>query len=222
MTDHEVDCLRAILHGLPLQLDVANAVGSPADPCWLDDADGVIIGGSGSYSVHHPKSRPWVVPLHGLLARVLRDGLPGLGICFGHQLLGEHLGSAVRTEPTRAERGTIACTLTQAGAADPLFGPLGSTFAVHTGHSDLVDEIPDGTTLLASTDIVANQAMKVDGLPFWTAQFHPDLTAAEATARYRAYIRDSGGDPATIPTFDPRGDVSTGVVTRFAQRLTAA
>jgi GMP synthase (glutamine-hydrolysing) len=221
MTAHEVACIEARLTGVDVDLVVRNALAGPADPAWLEDVDGLVIGGSGSFSVHHPESRPWVEPLHDVLGAALLRGMPGLGICFGHQLLGEHLGATVRTDEARKERGTIDVHTTAASKGDPLFSGLADDgrLPVHTGHSDLVDRTPYGVTLLASTPLVEQQAFRVDGLPFWSVQFHPDLTAADAHARYEAFVRDAGGDPSTIPAFLPHGDVSTELVARLATRL---
>ncbi len=91
----------------------------------------------------------------------------------------------VVTDEARAERGTVAVELTEEGRADPLYGALGPRFFAHTGHTDHVTRVPDTVTLLARTDLVETQAFKVKDRRFYTAQFHPDVTAEEARARYR-------------------------------------
>jgi GMP synthase-like glutamine amidotransferase len=40
---------------------------------------------------------------------------------------------------------------------------------------------------LASNEVLEAQAFKVTGTPFYSTQFHPDLLAKEARARYLAY-----------------------------------
>jgi len=120
----------------------------------------------------------------------LERKLPGFGICFGHQLLGYHLGQRVSTDTTRAELGTVRLTLTEKGRKDPLFSQLDVDFMAQTGHSDYVHAAPSGVTVLAENDKVATQAFKVDDSPFYSTQFHPDMTGAEAITRYLAYQRD--------------------------------
>jgi GMP synthase (glutamine-hydrolysing) len=125
--------------------------------------------------------------LRDLLERALSDDVPGFGICFGHQLLGHHLGVEVTTDEGRAERGTVTVELTAEGRADPLFASFAPKFAVHTGHTDHVTRVPSAVELLARNDDVETQAFRVRGRRFYTSQFHPDVTAAEAQARYRGF-----------------------------------
>ena len=100
--------------------------------------------------------------------RALAERLPGFGICFGHQLLAMHLGASVRTDESRMESGTVEV---QGVQEDPVFARVGSRFHVHTGHTDLVESVPDGCRLLASTGRVPVQALRMDTAPWWTAQF---------------------------------------------------
>ena len=60
-------------------------------------------------------------------------------------------------------------------------------FPVHTGHSDCVSTIPPNVELLASNDRLLTQAFKVKDRLFYSVQFHPDMSGAEARARYLAY-----------------------------------
>jgi GMP synthase (glutamine-hydrolysing) len=184
MAEHELECVERRFHGRRVQITARNAKTHIAEPEWLDGQDALVIGGSGAYSVHDPRSTRFVYPLRDLLERALEDDIPGFGICFGHQLLGHHLGVEVVTDDERAERGTIDVELTERGKDDPLFSQLGQSFRAHTGHTDHVTRAPDTVQLLARTDLVETQAFKVTDRRFYTAQFHPDVTAAEARARY--------------------------------------
>ena len=96
MIGHEVECIRNRFGRRPYTLHVRNAVEEQGHPNWLEGMDGFLIGGSGDFSVHHPKSQRWVPALRTILDRALEDAIPSFGICFGHQLLGRHLGSEVR------------------------------------------------------------------------------------------------------------------------------
>jgi len=185
MIEHERMCISRRIGGAPFR--VHNAIGEELKPEFLDGATGMIIGGSGEYGVNDVASQVWLPRLRALLEEALKREIPGFGVCFGHQLLGLHLGGTVETSPSHAEIGTVEFTLTEDGKSDPVFGKLPEQFTGQTGHSDSVTVKPEGVTRLASSAKLNNQAFKVDGLPFYSAQFHPDLLGEEARYRYLAY-----------------------------------
>lgn len=201
MATHELQCFSRKL-GPRAIVQSRNALAEAAEPAWLDGFDAVLFGGSGDFSVHHTRSRTWVDPLRRLLERALELGMPGFGVCFGHQLLGLHLGSQVITDPELTEIGTVSLELTPRGEASSLFRMLASPFKAQTGHSDHVLEVPAGVELLATGERVKCQAFGVRGTHFYTTQFHPDLTGAEARYRYLAYqsaLQDVTQQPDAAP-----------------------
>ncbi|HHH30774.1 MAG TPA: type 1 glutamine amidotransferase, partial [Polyangiaceae bacterium] len=166
-----------------------------------------------------PRSEPWVGGLRKVLDRVLERGTPGFGLCFGHQLLGAHLGAEVATVDEHAELGTVDMRLTQQGVSDPIFCELEADFHAHTGHSDHVSAIPTGAVVLASNDTLETQAFKVADRPFYSTQFHPDLTGAEAVSRYLAYqeslSRTTEAATLSASRFRPGADAATILLGRF-------
>ncbi|MED5465059.1 MAG: type 1 glutamine amidotransferase [Myxococcota bacterium] len=219
MNQHEEECITEHL-GAGFVVTAHNAVNTPLSEEVLHHYAGIVIGGSGDYSVHHPKSRPWTLPLQRFIERALTLNVPGFGLCFGHQLLGTVLGATVKTEPAKSEVGTIHLDLTEKGRQDPVFGGLSPTFPVHTGHSDYVIEVPTGVTLLATSPRVKTQAFQVSGSSFYSTQFHPDLTGAQARERYlasKAHIRSPS--PQGELLFEPGKDEATSLLRRFAQQL---
>lgn len=203
MLAHERSCLERRFAGQAVSIDSRNLIAEAAAPSWLDGADALVIGGSGAYSVHDPRSAPWVGPARTLLERALDRSLPGFGICFGHQLLGAHLGAIVEADPSHAEVGTRSFSLTDAGREDAVFGGLPADFRAQTGHSDSVMSVPPGVDLMATSEALETQAFRVRGTRYYTSQFHPDLTGQEARDRFEAYARalhDAGADP---PSGDP-------------------
>lgn len=216
---HEQQCVRTRLGTRPVELTVQNALVEPAALDWLTGADLLVIGGSGNYSVHHPASRPWVDPLRRLLEAALAARLPGLGICFGHQLLGLHLGRPVRTDPRHGEIGTVEVELTPAGRHSVKYADFETRFRVHSGHSDHVDGTPEGCDLLASNATCEAQAFHVRGTGFYSVQFHPDLSGQEARDRFLAYrkVLDDGTAAAAMEKanrFLPGADESTAIIGR--------
>ena len=143
MEEHEQECVRRRFGDRRVKLRARNVLKHPATKAWLDGVEGVIIGGSGTFSVHHPVSATWVHPLRKLLDLALHQALPGFGVCFGHQLLSVHLGAEVVTDTTRMESGTIALDRVE---DDAVFEALPQHFFAHTGHTDLVTSLPPGTT----------------------------------------------------------------------------
>ena len=195
MAQHEIACIAAKLSIAPGDLRVHNALGSAPPASLLHTADALIIGGSGDYSVHHVAGQRWVAPCRDFIHETLERRVPGFGICFGHQLLGQVLGGTVITDPERTEIGTIALETTDAGSDDPVFGQLPRRFTAQTGHSDRVVSVPERAELMIRGDLVETQAFRVRGTEFFSTQFHPDLTGAQARERYMAY-RDKLEGPA--------------------------
>lgn len=217
MLAHEMLCVQSRLGGRQVELFGRNALAEAAEPDWLAGIDVLMIGGSGDYSVHHSRSRPWVDPLRHLLDAALERQMPGMGICFGHQLLGMHLGTDVRTDPRNAEIGTVDVEVTATGRRAPLLRGWGDGFAVHTGHSDHVDGVPPGVDLLARNGATESQMFHVRGTHFYSTQFHPDLSGQEARDRFLAYkqvLDDGSPSPAAEKAlrFTPGRDESNRLI----------
>ena len=222
----EADCFRRHFRPGTVALEARCALRERAEPSWIDGYDGLLIGGSGNLSLLDHHHKPWVSSLRRLIESALHDDLPTLAICFGHQHTGFHLGGRVVHDPESGEFGTTEFFLSSDGASDTVFGPLGTPFAAHTGHTDHVTEAPLGTQLLASSEKCSVQGFRVDGAPYYTAQFHPDLTADDAISRIHNLADFIGGDEgdyyrSKTRLFRPTGDATAQVLDRFAQ-LSAA
>ena len=133
MSFHEISCVRRKL-GEDVGLDVHNTLLSPPTSHLLDDYDGVIIGGAGDFSVHDSKNQSWVTPMRRFLEAILSRNIPAFGICFGHQLLGQVLGSTIATDEARTEVGTVQLELTANGETDPMFQELPKVFSAQTSN----------------------------------------------------------------------------------------
>jgi len=182
---HEAECLRRRLADLNVRWVVRNGLEDKPSRDWLDGVDLVFIGGSGYHSMVRHRDAAWVGPLRHVLDEILHRQLPGMGLCFGHQLTGHHLGARVSDASEHAEIGTASFELTPEALADPILASLKSPFRAQTGHSDHVVSIPDGVELMASNSALVTQAFRVKGCPFYTTQFHPELTGEEAQQRYQ-------------------------------------
>lgn len=134
------------------------------------DYAGVLLTGS-RLSVRDEDA--WMAPL-GQWALQVAQHTPVLGVCFGHQLIGEALGGRVERNPAGREAGTISVTLTDAGRRDPLFEGLPWDLIVQSSHSDVLLRPPPDTTRLAGNRNTTWQAFAL-GERLRCVQFHPEL-----------------------------------------------
>jgi GMP synthase (glutamine-hydrolysing) len=176
---------------------VAAHLGEPL-PARARGFDAVIVTGS-------PRSvterEPWMLRAGAWLVEAAEQRVPVLGVCFGHQLLAEALGGRVRRSPAGREIGTVACALTPAGRADPLFEGVPAALDVQATHEDEVAETPPGLEVLASNAASRVQAFRVGGC-LRGVQFHPELDAATLraiavarTSLLEREARERGDDP---------------------------
>jgi GMP synthase (glutamine-hydrolysing) len=135
----------------------------------LSDALGVIITGS-ALSVTEPL--PWKERVSASLRQLVSDGVPVLGICFGHQLLGHALGGRVSANPNGREMGTVPLSVIE---DDEVLGGRGS-FLANSTHLDSVVELPPGARVLAHTPQEPYAALRF-GPRVWGVQFHPEIDA---------------------------------------------
>ncbi len=147
-------------------------------PRDLDSAAGVVMLG-GPMNVYQEKEYPFLKKEDLFIRRVLREGVPFLGICLGSQLLAKACGGVVTQSPEQ-ERGWYDVQLTREGQQDDLFRGLAQTLSVFQWHDDTF-AVPDGGILLATGRPCSNQAFKM-GSCAYGLQFHMEVTAAMVTA----------------------------------------
>ena len=187
MSPHEIASFVRVLQPLAVDISVYDLLGRSITPRDLAGADFVLMGGSGDYSA--TSTEPWLQTALDSLREVYASGIPAFASCWGFQGMAVAMGGEVVQDRSRAELGTHELVLTAAGRTDPLFGTLGSPFKAQFGHEDIVETLPPGTTLLASSARVANEAYRFDGAPVYCTQFHPELDVAGTHARFAAYPR---------------------------------
>lgn len=121
---------------------------------------------------------PWMPALARWALRVADFGTPLLGVCFGHQLLGETLGGRVERDSFGGEFGTVRITLTPEGEVDALFAGLPRDLDVYASHGDKLAQAPTarGVVRLAGNARTPWQAFAA-GRNVRAVQFHPEITA---------------------------------------------
>jgi len=142
----------------------------------LDALERLVVMG-GPMGARDDVDHPWLADVRTLLGVAVSAGTPVLGVCLGAQLLAAALGAPIRRGP-EPEIGAGRVRLTDAAGHDPLFGVVeGRDLAVFHWHGDTFD-LPEGATLLASSDGYAHQAFRVANA--WGCQFHVELRAGDA------------------------------------------
>jgi len=109
-----------------------------------------------------------------LVAACADLGKPLLGVCLGHQAIGQHFGGSVvrgglmhgKTSPVRHD-GT------------GLFADLPSPFIATRYHSLIVTDIPDSLVVNATAEDGSVMGFRHESLPIHSVQFHPESIATE-------------------------------------------
>lgn len=128
-------------------------------PASVHDADGWLITGSkhGAY-----EDLPFIGPLEAFIRDAYAQGVPLVGICFGHQIMAQALGGRVE----KYDGGWAV------GAKDYHFGDR--MLKLNAWHQDQVVEKPPEAEVIAS-----NAFCRYAGLAYgdraWSVQPHPEI-----------------------------------------------
>ena len=221
MAAQEVRCFARSLPCTLSHIEVFDLLSGAPSTSALKRTDVVLIGGSGEHSV--VRGGPWLPRALDTMAELHAKSRATFASCWGFQAMAQALGGTVITDRNRAEVGTAWVELTHEGEVDPVFGPLGKRFRVPIGHEDIVTEIPKSASLLASSDLVKNQAFVFMDKPIYATQFHPELNRADLVARltkYREYLPLTGHK--SIKEFEdntPETPESESILPRFLREV---
>jgi GMP synthase (glutamine-hydrolysing) len=98
-------------------------------------------------------------------------GVPVLGICYGMQLMGHHLGGKVEFSDHR-EYGMGQLNLVELGT---LFHGFGDIADIWNSHGDKLTKLPRGFRTIAKTDNSPFAAIEHPKKRFFGLQFHPEV-----------------------------------------------
>lgn len=193
---HEEACVRihAGLHHS--QLLAVNAILDPVAVETVDarSFDGLLMGGSGEFNLTET-SRPLRMALDVVkphLDKALAAQLPILGMCFGHQILAEHLGGTVARYADGVKSGTYRVELTTDGRQDVLHRDLPSSFEAQHGHKESVVAPPPGAVVLSTNNHDPHAGFRY-GATTYGVQYHPELTQEDLLFRLELYPSYKGG-----------------------------
>lgn len=163
----------------------------------LDDISGIIITGSPAYVT---EEEVWNFIGADYIKAAHSRKIPLLGVCYGHQLIAWAFDGEVDFHPQGREIGTVAVSLTEEAATDPLFSQLPRTFTAQVSHQQSVTALPSQGIRLGGNSFEANQAYRL-GEQTWGIQFHPEFSAAVTRAYIEARweaIKSEGLDPELL------------------------
>ncbi|BBE34918.1 anthranilate synthase component II [Sphingosinicella microcystinivorans] len=109
-----------------------------------------------------------------MVAACADAGKPLLGVCLGHQAIGQHFGGKV-------VRGHLMHGKTSPVSHDGtgLFAGIPSPFTATRYHSLIVEDIPPSLIVNAWSDDEAVMGFRHAHLPIHSVQFHPESIATE-------------------------------------------
>ncbi len=156
-----------------------------------DAIAGIIVTGS-SHSV--TEQAPWMKRAGAFLRAVSEDGVPVLGLCFGHQLIADAFGGRVEKNPRGREIGTVVLELSEEAAADPLYRGCARAMKIQATHVDSVVALPKDARLFATTSLDPHAAYAI-GERVRCVQLHPELDAdiIRAYVEARRHLIDGEG-----------------------------
>jgi GMP synthase-like glutamine amidotransferase len=164
-------------------------------PGEIAEYDAVLTFG-GAMHADQEDRHPWLRFEKDFLAAMLDDGMPIMAVCLGTQVLADAAGGEAR-RASEPEIGWFEIEVTDAGAADPVIGPLAPSFTAFQWHS--YEAVPPDGALILARSAVCPQAYRI-GDRVWGIQFHAEVTAANLSHWIEDYRSD---DDAVRIGIDP-------------------
>lgn len=132
----------------------------------------------------HPANKADVGQMPIIFEHV-KDRLPVLGVCLGHQFIASYFGADVVHAPTVMHGKTSQISHTGTG----LFTDIENPCEVMRYHSLMVADAPENFEVTATTDEVI-MAMQYKTLPIYGVQFHPESIGTSVGKRLlRNFLR---------------------------------
>jgi GMP synthase (glutamine-hydrolysing) len=181
-----IDTLRFLAPGAVFhRVKPADRGSALPDQAELQSYDAVFVTGS---PLHLYQDTPETRREVDLMRAVFDAGVPSFGSCAGLQVATVAAGGAVRPSCRGREAGFARrITLTEAGHRHPLLAGRPASFDAPAFHSDEVETLPEGGTLLAFNTVTEVQAIEIrhGAGVFWGVQYHPELDLYEVAGALR-------------------------------------
>ena len=181
-----LDILRKLAPGASCdRVQPADADASLPAGATLGGYDAVFLTGS---PLHLYEESPETRRTVAFMRAVFASGTPAFGSCAGLQVATVAAGGSVRPNALRLEAGFARrITPTADGRSHPLLAGRPAAFDAPAIHTDEVDALPPGATLLAGNRLTAVQAAEIrfGGGVFWGVQYHPEIGLDEVAGALR-------------------------------------
>lgn len=149
------------------------------------ECDGYLVTGS-KYSVYDQKD--WILELKAFVKAIYDSGKKYIGVCFGHQMLGEALGGKVEKAKTGWSVGVNTFEVLK---KEDWMEPFQADYNLMMMCQDQVVELPENSTVLAKTANCPVGMFRV-GENMLGVQAHPEFPKA-----YELALLDSRWDRIT-------------------------
>ena len=161
---------------------------------------------------------PWSERTAAWIPAVLRNNVPMLGICYGHQLIAHAMGGIVGDNPQGSEYGTVRVHLSAYGRRDVLFHGFPPEIRTHVSHVQSVLKLPRRARRIASS---ANEKHQAYFLPpsAWGVQFHPEFNESVISryvGEFADVLRSEGKAPHRMHREITGTPMSEEILRRFA------
>lgn len=164
----------------------------------LEDADVLVVGGSGDYLISEGDVPEQIAAIGEVLTAAREKQIPTLAICFGAQIMAHVFGGKVEKDVSRQELGTYEIEKSSMAEHCPIFKDLPESFHVQLGHKDHITALPNGAIHLASSERSEVQAFTFPGEKVYAYTFHPELDAEDIRWRLDYYAKNYGLTKETI------------------------
>lgn len=154
---------------------------------------------TGSWSMVTDR-HPWSEATASWIRQAMVQGVPLLGVCYGHQLMAHALGGTVDYHPGGREMGCIDIERLPAGDADPWLSECPPRFKAHLTHLQTVLRLPAGARALARSAHDPHQIVRYSPTAV-SVQFHPEFTSdiqAACIGARAQVLRGEGLDPSAM------------------------
>ncbi len=159
----------------------------------LGNNSGVILCGSGDFDFDggrmedDPKRKMSYKILNnikGFLKYLLDNGIPTLGICYGHQMIAAFFGIKVVNDKKQSKVGSHEVFLIKKEKPDFLLKGLPHKFIAQYGHKDSLDGLPKMARVIAKSE-KCNYAVVKYQKNIYGIQFHPELSSEDVLERIK-------------------------------------
>jgi GMP synthase (glutamine-hydrolysing) len=158
------------LEELGFEIQVLRAYAGDSVPTSVPSHIAALLPLGGHMNATEDHLHPWLAPERELLKDAINRDIPIFAICLGTQLLAVAGGGRVE----RAEVGEVGIyEIRRNEVADSIFN-LSAPAPVAQWHEDQVTVLPEGATLLASSELCQNQIYRI-GSNTYGVQFHPEI-----------------------------------------------